>query len=30
MGQLIDLEHPYITYDNNYIESEWWIFKENV
>src|SRR5574344_1235342 len=28
MGQLIDLEHPYITYDNNYIESEWWILKK--
>ena len=28
MGQFIDLEHPYITYDNNYIETEWWILKE--
>ncbi len=25
MGQFIDLEHPYVTYDNNYIETEWWI-----
>lgn len=23
-----DMEHPYITYDNNYIESEWWALKE--
>ena len=23
MGQFIDLKHPYITYDNNYIETEW-------
>lgn len=28
MGQLIDLEHPYITYDNDYIETEWWILKK--
>jgi isoleucyl-tRNA synthetase len=28
MGQLIDLKHPYITYDNNYIETEWWILKK--
>ena len=28
MGQFIDLEHPYITYDNNYIETEWWILKK--
>ena len=28
MGQLIDLEHPYITYDNNYIETEWYILKK--
>ena len=25
MGQFIDLKDPYITYDNNYIETEWWI-----
>lgn len=24
----IDLEDPYITYDNKYIESLWWIFKQ--
>lgn len=25
MGYFIDLDHPYITLDNDYIESEWWI-----
>ncbi|MDO5096138.1 MAG: isoleucine--tRNA ligase [Peptostreptococcaceae bacterium] len=25
MGYLIDLDNPYITLDNNYIESLWWI-----
>ncbi|KAB3534825.1 isoleucine--tRNA ligase [Alkaliphilus pronyensis] len=33
MGYSIDLDNPYITLDNNYIESVWWIldkfFKEN-
>ncbi|MFA5131360.1 MAG: isoleucine--tRNA ligase [Patescibacteria group bacterium] len=24
----VDMEHPYITYDNTYIESLWWILKE--
>jgi isoleucyl-tRNA synthetase len=24
----IDLDHPYITYTNEYIESLWWIFRE--
>lgn len=28
MGYLIDLDNPYITLDNNYIESCWWILKE--
>lgn len=28
MGQFIDLENKYITYDNNYIETEWWILKK--
>ena len=28
MGQFIDLKNRYITYDNNYIESEWWILKK--
>ena len=28
LGQFIDLEHPYITYQNSYIETEWWILKK--
>ena len=28
LGQFIDIEHPYITYDNNYIETEGWILKK--
>lgn len=28
MGQFIDCEHPYVTCDNNFIESEWWIVNE--
>ena len=28
MGQFIDIKHPYVTYDNNYIETEWWILKK--
>ncbi len=28
LGQFIDIENPYITYDNNYIETEWWILKK--
>lgn len=28
MGQFIDLKNCYITYDNNYIETEWWILKK--
>ena len=28
MGQFIDLEHPYVTYNNDYIETEWWILKK--
>lgn len=28
MGQFIDLKSPYVTYDNNYIETEWWILKK--
>lgn len=34
MAYLIDLDNPYITLDNNFIESEWWIldkyFKEGL
>ena len=25
IGQFIDLKNPYVTYDNNFIETEWWI-----
>ncbi len=28
MGYLIDMDNPYITLDNDYIESGWWILKE--
>ena len=28
MGQFIDVNNPYITYDNDYIETEWWILKK--
>jgi len=28
MGQFIDMENRYITYDNDYIETEWWILKK--
>ena len=28
MGYLVDLEHPYITLDNDYIESAWWILNK--
>ncbi len=28
IGQFIDLENPYVTYDNNYIETEWHILKQ--
>ncbi|MBO4371045.1 MAG: isoleucine--tRNA ligase [Paludibacteraceae bacterium] len=27
MGYWVDLEHPYITYKNSYIESCWWLLK---
>ena len=27
MGYFIDTDNPYITFDNNYIETEWWILK---
>jgi isoleucyl-tRNA synthetase len=27
MGYWVDLEHPYITYNNEYIETLWWILK---
>lgn len=28
MGYLIDMDHPYITLNNDYIETLWWIIKE--
>ena len=28
MGQFFDIEHPYLTYKNDYIETEWWILKQ--
>lgn len=28
MGQFIDLKNPYVTYNNDYIETEWWILKK--
>ena len=28
MGQFFDVENPYLTYKNEYIETEWWILKE--
>ncbi len=28
VGYWVDMEHPYITYDNKYIESVWWALKE--
>lgn len=27
VGYWADMEHPYVTYDNDYIESEWWALK---
>ena len=28
MGQFIDIDNPYVTYDCNYIETEWYILSE--
>ncbi len=28
MGYWVDMEHPYITFENNYIETLWWILKQ--
>ncbi len=28
MGYWVDMKHPYITYENNYIESVWWLLKK--
>ena len=28
IGYWVDMENPYVTYNDNYIESEWWALKE--
>ena len=28
MGYWVDMNHPYITYDNRYIETLWWLLKQ--
>ena len=28
MGYWINMDHPYVTYDNRYIETLWWLLKE--
>lgn len=28
MGYWVDMEHPYITYDNKYIETLWWLLQQ--
>ncbi len=28
MGYWVNMDHPYITYDNRYIETLWWLLKE--
>ncbi len=28
MGYWVDLEKPYVTFENNYVETLWWILKE--
>ncbi|RFM29726.1 isoleucine--tRNA ligase [Deminuibacter soli] len=28
MGYWVDLDHPYITFENNYIESLWWMLQK--
>lgn len=28
MGYWVDLEHPYVTFENSYIESIWWALKQ--
>lgn len=28
MGYWVDMKHPYITYDNRYIETLWWLLKQ--
>ncbi len=28
MGYWVDMEHPYVTYDNKYMESVWWLLQQ--
>jgi isoleucyl-tRNA synthetase len=28
MGYWVDMETPYVTYENKYIESVWWLLKQ--
>lgn len=28
MGYWVDMEHPYVTYENSYIESLWWLLQQ--
>lgn len=28
IGYWLDMEHPYVTYDNGYVETLWWIIKQ--
>lgn len=28
MGYWVDMEHPYVTYENKYIESVWWLLQQ--
>ncbi len=28
VGYWVDMDNPYVTYDDNYIESEWWALKQ--
>jgi isoleucyl-tRNA synthetase len=28
MGYWVDMQHPYITYDNRYIETLWWLLRQ--
>ena len=28
MGYWVDMKHPYITYESNYIETLWWLLKQ--
>ena len=28
MGYFVDMDHPYVTYENKYIETLWWLLKQ--